>query len=86
MYKQGNERYGISLGKQNGEKTGTLTSRLSQRYRHSMIEMTIVSRVKETVTKNKIKKQKRIILNTTEKLYEKYPMKNTTKKVSYTKI
>ena len=50
-----------------------------------MREMTIVAGVKETVTKNKIKKQKkRIILNTIEKLYEKYRTENTTKKVSYT--
>jgi hypothetical protein len=42
------------------------------------------SGIKETITKRKVKKQKRILTNTIEKLFEKFRLENTSVQISYT--
>lgn len=70
-------------------KKGNLTSRLKTKVQN-FFERDDNSRatagIKETITRRKMKKQKRILLNTIEKLFEKFRLENTKTQLSYTTL
>ncbi|KAL5010757.1 hypothetical protein ScPMuIL_013062 [Solemya velum] len=80
--KHARNEIGISTKRGSHSKIGSLSKRLKQEV-HTFFERDDVSRIttgkKETVTKHKVKKQRRILLDTISNLYRKYVSEDSRK-------
>ena len=78
---------GFYSGTRTIHRRGCLTGRLRTRIRLFLERddnSRITAGIRETVSKNKIKKQRRILLSTLERLHHKFIMENSDVNISYT--
>jgi len=78
---------GFFSGSRKSEKIGGFKLRIKrkiQQYYDRDDNSRLTSGMKETVTKNKVKHQKRVLLHTIEGLHNKFLMENENEKISYT--